>query len=264
MSIIFQLFSAEDLRKLDYSELEDLREAVLKALQDDSSKASKPRTEVSGLTKPPETVQELKQIVQAVFEYPPPQRATRSTNSRESVQNELRALKNRILEVLNTPAEKLYLNLTEKTEIDEESPPNIQNQPGVNEALKNRFHEVYRQLKATSSSPPPTFDYDKLINPAISSQEELILRWAISCELNHIEFYDRLLTAKKAAYAEFTKMMRTGRRSRNAIPGFEEAHIKPPDSRYSPFNPRNPLYRQYVESPRSAPKPPGSYTPTGS
>jgi hypothetical protein len=128
------------------------------------------------------------------------------------------------------------------------------------EALRKRFHEVYLQLKATSSSPSPAFDYDKLINSSLSPAEKKILRWAISCELNHIEFYDRLLTAKKAAYPAFKAIMRTENKAvgRKAIEEFEESHIKPPDSRYSPFNPRSPLYRQYVEPPRPAPNPLGS------
>jgi hypothetical protein len=260
MSIIFQLFSAEDLRKLEYDELQSLRQTVLKALQNDSSKTSKLRTQGSGLAKPPETAQELKDKIQEVLATPP--KATRPTNPHEAAQNELKALKNALLEVLNIPAEKLYLNLTEKTKFDDESPPNVQTEKWVSEVLIKRFHEVYLQLKATSDLLPPTFEYDKLINPYLNDVEELILRWAISCELNHIEFYDRLLTAKKAAYEAFVGMIRKGSvGGRDPIEKFAEAHIKPPDSRYSPFNPRSPLYRQYVEPPKPAPKPPESYPP---
>jgi hypothetical protein len=258
MSIIFQLFSAEDLRKLELSELEALRETVLKALQDESSRASRRRTPVSGLTRPPETVQELTERIQEVIK--PPSKVASSINPRETAQNELRVLKNTILEVVNTPAEKLFLNLTEKTEFNEESPPSIREQEWVREALMKRFHEVYLQLKATSSSIPPTFDYDRLIDPGLNAVEELILRWAISCELNHLEFYDRLLTAKKAAYAAFIKMMQEGKGTRRPIKSYGEANIRPPDSKYSPLNPRSPLYRQYVESSRSVSKPPESYT----
>jgi hypothetical protein len=259
MSIIFQLFSAEDLQKLDLSELEALRETVLKALQDESSRASRGRRSASGSSKPPETVQELTETIQGVLKNPP--KVASALNARETAQKELRTLKNTILEVVNTPAEKLFLNLTEKTEFNDESPPDIATQEWVREALAKRFHEVYLQLKAPSSAIPPTFDYDKLIDQGVSAVEELILRWAISCELNHLEFYDRLLTARKAAYPAFIKMMQEGKGPRQPIKAFEEANIRPPDSKYSPFNPRSPLYRQYVESSRSASKPPQSYPP---
>jgi hypothetical protein len=193
MSIIFQLFAAEDLQKLDINELEALREEIKSALEN------------AGLAK----------------------------------------------------EGKLHLNLRPKVEPNQESPRELRVQPPwVQEALLKRFYEVSHQLK----TPPvdlsqQSFDFDNLIkqrnDPKNQSKEELILKWAISCELNHIEFYFALLKAKEGVEAFFERYptakakLLTETQRRAADPKAEKVRTKDPDSAYSPFNPRHPLYRQY-------------------
>lgn len=204
MSIIFQLFSAEDLQKLDISELEALSDEVKAVLSDP-----------------------IKPLIKDG---------------------------------------KLHLNLKPKVKPDGESPADLYGQkykPLVEEALLKRFYEVSHQLK----TPPldlskQSFDFEKLTeqrnDAATQAKEKLILEWAISCELNHIEFYFALLKAKEGVEnfyikhpAAKEKLLTAEQRQTKATYGTpQEVRTKDPDSAYSPFNPRHPLYKQYHEPPR--------------
>ena len=212
MSIIFQLFAAEDLQKLDMNELNALREEIKSALEN------------AGLYK----------------------------------------------------EGKLHLNLRPKVEPDEESPKDLRIQPPwVKEALLKRFYEVSHQLK----TPPvdlsqQSFDFDNLItqrnDTKNQSKEELILNWAISCELNHIEFYFALLKAKEGVEAFFKRYptakdkLLTEAQRRSTNPQEKEVRTKDPDSLYSPFNPRHPGYREYSNLSRSGPGTTGQPPASGS
>jgi hypothetical protein len=200
MSIIFQLFSAEDLQKLTRDELLLLRDKIVEAL------------------KPPD---------QPELEELPP----------------------------------FELNLTPKTIPDNPTPPQW-----VHDALLKRFYEVSHQLKTPPrNTSQERFDYDGLIQKRKSedtqSQEELILNWAISCELNHIEFYESLLKAQKVAYDFFEQTIRARIPKTSETPETKEAErprarSKEPDSAYSPFNPRHPLYKQFSDLSKPVPNPP--------
>lgn len=182
MSVIFQLFCAEDLQKFDYKELEDLRQTVITALRS---------------------------------------------------------------------AEPLCLNLTEKPEPDPGTPPR------VHEALNKRFDEVSHQLKSPQLNPSQrTFAFNAHIQQrnakATQDKEDLILNWAITCEVNNFEFYSPLLQAKKAAYDFFEQKIKAKMAARGEpVPD----RVRPigPDSPYSPFNPRHPLYGLFYDL--SQPKP---------
>jgi hypothetical protein len=204
MSIIFQLFSAEDLQKLDIEELKGLRDEIKKALEE------------AGM-------------------------------------------------VID---DKLHLNLKEKVKPDENSPFDQNSPPEwVREALLKRFNEVSHQLKTPPISPSQqAFNFDALIAQRKSQEtqdkEELILNWAISCELNHIEFYFPLLKAREAAYKYFEdnprikeKLQIKEKPQAKVVVVPKEVRTKEPDSAYSPFNPRHPLYRQYDDISKSAPEP---------
>jgi hypothetical protein len=197
MSIIFQLFSAEDLRKLNKDDLEHLRNEILEALQD------------AGVLK---------------------------------------------------ADGKLHLNLREKVKPDAETPPGLNPQSSwVEEALLKRFYEVSHQLKTPprDSSQQP-FNFQDLINNRNNTVEEVtILNWAISCELNHLEFYYALLAARKGVdnfYERYpdakAKLLTDEQRQETKDITLEKVRAKDPDSAYSPFNPRHPLYRQYDDASR--------------
>jgi hypothetical protein len=194
MSIIFQLFSAEDLQKFTAEELDKLRDAIIDALKD------------GGLFKDG----------------------------------------------------KLHLNLEPKVKSDAESPPDLHPQPlWVQEALLNRFNEVANQLKTPQPNPPPNlFEFEELIKKRNSTDtqavQEKILNWAISCELNHIEFYYALLKAKEGVNKFYeqnpeakAKLLTNAQRQQTEYITPQEVRTKDPDSAYSPYNPRHPLYKQY-------------------
>jgi hypothetical protein len=214
MSIIFQLFSAEDLQKLSYDELIQLRDKIIEALR------------------PPDQP--------TLTELPP-----------------------------------LKLNLTPKTEIDQNSPPELRPPPQwVQEALLKRFNEVFQQLKTSPDNlSQQPFNFNDLIRQRndlyAQAKEKLILEWAISCELNHIEFYYSLLKARKAAYDFFEQTISARTQKAPEIPGTKEEEPpkfrkKEPDSLYSPFNPRHPLSGLFYNLSKPVPNPPGGPTPSGS
>jgi hypothetical protein len=176
MSVIFQLFCAEDLQQLTYAQLQELKTAVVNALEGGT---------------PSQTL------------------AQDSTSYHPRV------------------PQPLTLQISLNTTPSEDTPPQVK------EALNNRFHEVSHQLTSLRLKlPQQNFDFEALRsqrNNTASTEEDLILQWAISCEVNNFEFYKRLLDASKAAYEWF----------------FREKGQRPkgPDSLYSPFNPLHPLYK---------------------
>jgi hypothetical protein len=214
MSIIFQLFAAEDLQKLEKDELIKLRDEILAALE----------TELG----------------------------------------------------FKREEGKLHLNLKEKVGPDEETPPGLNPQPPwVQEALSKRFYEVSHQLKTPPRDPlQQSFNFQALINErknaGTQEKEELILNWAISCELNHIEFYYALIVAKKGVDNFYTKYpaakrkLLTEEQRRAPEPTLDKVRTKDPDSLYSPFNPRHPLYRQYYDASRSGPETTAQTAPSAS
>jgi hypothetical protein len=215
MSIIFQLFSAEDLQKLEELELLELSRAIRAALNDPINR-------------------------------------------------------------LPIEDGKLHLNLRQKVEPNAESPAGLNPQPKwVQEALLKRFHEVSHQLK----TPPldlsqQPFDFEKLFeernDPKTQSTEKLILNWAITCELNHLEFYVALLVAKQAAdeffedkaHVSIKRKLLTPEQQKNEET--EKVRFKDPDSVYSPFNPRHPGYKQYFDVLGSGPGTTGQTTSSSS
>lgn len=118
--------------------------------------------------------------------------------------------------------------------------------PAVLEAIQKRFDEVSQQLQAPSpeaAAAPPHLDaarelYRQLLGHRTERsgvnepEEDRILEWAISCEVNNYNFYYALLEIKQKAYRMFQR--RTGQRP------------KGPDTLYSPFNPQHPLYDLYA------------------
>jgi hypothetical protein len=123
-----------------------------------------------------------------------------------------------------------------------------QTPPEVLEAIRRRSEEVSQQLISPSPGDPsgrPKLDPSQELFPQVSAQpsiqsasaakkkenEETILRWAISCEVNNFNLYYPLWQIKNQAYKWFLE--NTGKRP------------KGPDSPYSPFNPHHPLYNLY-------------------
>ena len=120
--------------------------------------------------------------------------------------------------------------------------------PEILEAIQKRSEEVSHQLISPSPGDPsdrPRLDPSQELFPQVSAQssiqpasaakkkenEETILQWAISCEVNNFNLYYPLWQIKNEAYRWFLE--KTGKRP------------KGPDSPYSPFNPLHPLYNLF-------------------
>lgn len=100
----------------------------------------------------------------------------------------------------------------------------------IKDLIKQRFIDVSQRLHIPLPYDlPAQSDPDNYCpqQPAPNSPEE-VLRWAISCEVNHVNFYYPLLLIKERAYKMFVDELRQRPRG--------------PDSPYSPFNPLHPLY----------------------
>jgi hypothetical protein len=175
VSIIFQLFCAEDLQRLTYQELEELRQTIISALGD---------------------------------------------------------------------APTLPLKLTPNTTPDPVPPAPIQ------EALNKRFQDISHQLKAPQLNPPQQdFNFATLMtrlrDSTTQTKEDRILEWALSCEVNHFEFYNVLLRARTAAYDFFDRTIKAQMAARKEPVPDAKIRPKDPDSPYSPFNPRHPLSKLF-------------------
>jgi hypothetical protein len=185
MSVIFQLFCAEDLKKLTKLQLEGLREAVGTALRNYFGSA---------------------------------------------------------------PEAPLFLSLkvSHRTDLPQQAPDK------VDEALKKRFREVSHQLESPQLQPPErSFNFETFKearrSPTKIEQEELILQWAITCEVENYAFYLPLLHAKKVAYDYFDAEIRKNMEFKGQNPPKEKILPIGPDSLYSPFNRRHPLYNLFYD-----------------
>ena len=188
MSVIFQLFRADDLKMLSKDKLEDLKKTVNDALKD----AQQELQSYAGSPKDPS---------QQKSPY------------------------------VDTPSESLRLNISNKPDPSPHTPPQLRST--LDRALDKRFHEVSQQLKSTQARSASDFNARlnrvHLNKPDSEEQakEEMILEWAMSCEVNNFEFYYPLWYARKEAREFFLR--ETGQEP------------KDPDSPYSPFNPDHPF-----------------------
>ena len=110
----------------------------------------------------------------------------------------------------------------------------------VLEALQKRIARVSEQLQSPLPSTPSDLSALDPSQPIVTAarrkaleqdEEDTISQWAISCEVNNFNFYYPLLLIKEMAYTMFSE--KTGKRPRG------------PDSLYSPFNERHPLYETF-------------------
>jgi hypothetical protein len=150
-----------------------------------------------------------------------------------------------LLEIIqrHLPARRLILEATNDTRL--EHPNEIPDQ--IPTEIQKRFDAVSEQLQSSLPTAPADAQQfelqesllDQLITarrklaPLSQDEENIILQWAISCEVNHYNFYHPLLKIKEEAYALFKD--KTGHPP------------KGPDSYYALFNPLNPLYELFTE-----------------
>jgi hypothetical protein len=187
MSVIFQLFRADDLNMLSSNQLDELKKQINAALKAAQQELQSPARSPGGSPK-----------------RKPPSGAT--------------------------PPESLSLKILHQPDPSPNTPPQIRRV--LDRALDNRFREVSQQLKSTQPQSASNF-HTRLrghrgeTDSEEQAKEEMILGWAMSCEVNNFEFYYPLWYAKNVAHDFFRK--ETGQEP------------KGPDSPYSPFNPGHPF-----------------------
>jgi hypothetical protein len=258
MTVIFQLFSADDLKMLSTDRLEELRDAITATLIE-----AQDLEQIDKVTTVMMKAQDFEQTDKKVH-YKITDESLNQLRSEyvpEDVIGVLEGIKNKNFmreeAFLNMLVEKLVekigeertsqykplimqhankqflrplqLGVKDKTFLPPYAPQKIK------KALDERFREVSQQLNSALSS--EDFDFETRFNNTFSIQQDseeikqkrLISEWAISCEVNNFEFYYPLLYIKEKAYNKFYDLT-NGKRP------------KGPDSIYSPLNPHHPLY----------------------
>jgi hypothetical protein len=187
MAVIFQLFRADDLKLLSMDQLDELKKQINAALKE-------AQQELQSHAESPKASSELK------------------TPSAE------------------TPPESLCLKIAQNPDPPANTPPQIRS--ALDKALEARFRNVSQQLKSTQPWSASNFSarlsqiHLGQPDPKEQAKDEMLLEWALSCEVSNFEFYYPLWYAKKVAYNFF----------------YQETGQEPkgPDSLYSPFNPGHP------------------------
>jgi hypothetical protein len=208
MSVIFQLFRADDLKMLSTDQLNELKKKINVALED-------AQQELQSHTGSSEDASQQK----LPSEETPPGTLRLKISPKEK-----------------TP-EPLRLKISSNPDPSTTIPPQIR--AALNRAIDKRFHEVSQQLK--SAQPRSASNFKARLNrihlnqpdPEEQEKEKTILEWALSCEVNNFEFYYPLWHAKNVAYDFFLR--KTGQEP------------KGPDSPYSPFNRDHPFSKFFYD-----------------
>jgi hypothetical protein len=207
MSVIFQLFCAEDLKQLTELQINELKSAIVETVENLQDPFLDASLVTSGLIQ--------NRHMQRLL---PQQRRTRSYSRKGA-----------------TASSSTTVNISQEQAI--EIPPDAL------DTLKKRVHDVFHQLTSELPSGPssslgaskltPAELLDQLLGPAdlakLTATGKEILAWALTCELANLKAYKALQSVKAEAekkFMEFTKGQRP----------------KGPDSLYSPFYPLSPLY----------------------
>lgn len=224
MSIIFQLFRADDLNLLDEKQLVELKEIVaeeMRELQDTSLES------FIAVSKHIKNVH-MTRLLPDLFEL----------RQRKAEEPALRRLDDFQLRKLIERGER-----QESVKVKEESK---QYPPEDIDRLKRRAHEVFRELMPGElpEDRAPTFSestgyipdlLDQLLSPAdlaklkerLGTKGHVILAWALTCELANLKTYKALQKIRERTEAKFME--------------FTKQRAKGPDSYYSPFYPLHPL-----------------------
>ena len=206
MSIIFQLFSAEDLKQLTDGQYDELRKVVVEAVENSNDTALK-----ASLT--------IALHIQSKH-LPTPQGVYTTINP-----------------ALQNPAASIDIKNEDIDHFPESAKAVLRN------VLRKRINVVFQQLTGrlpTDSSSLPASEIptiDEFLDAAdmvalknrVGDHGRRILESALTCELANLKTYEALKDVKQQAEAEFIRLT-GGQRP------------KGPDLIYSPFYPRHPLY----------------------
>jgi hypothetical protein len=187
MSIIFQLFNAENLKNLSNEQLDQLLDSIIHKVDDSTNNVLRA------------SMASAKQIENELRKNPPPDYAAE------------------VIDMLRKRAHEVFQQLI--------SQPSS-NQPGP----FNRAASMFDQLLSAE-------DFERLnLDTQLSGARRKILLWAITCELDNLNSYRTLQRIQEEARTEIHDPKQTV----DQVEG--QQRFKDPDSVYSPFNPRSPVY----------------------
>jgi hypothetical protein len=219
MSVIFQLFCAEDLKQLEPEQINELKRIV----GDEVRKSQDPSLEASLQTSKIIQERHMRTLLH-------PGRA-RSGRARSSSSPPA------------SPPTSMRISPDRVIQIPEEA----------RDTLRKRAREVFHQLTSEQPSGPSgslaasSELPNQLLSPAdlakLEDNEKEILAWALTCELANFKTYEALQHLKQIVEEKFMDFMEANRKGRQRPKG--------PDSLYSPFYPLSPLY----DPDRSRPNP---------
>jgi hypothetical protein len=209
MSIIFQLFCAEDLKQLTPKQLDDLRDIVgqeVRQLQDTFLEAS---VAISGLIQASHMQSLLPTTSYPIAVSPPSIVNISQRSATDFDQRALDRLRERVREVFQQLTGELPTGPSHPLDS-----PKLTSNALLNQLLNQA-------------------DLDKLEATAGPRGRE-ILAWALTCELANFNTYKAFERVKQRAEDMFIQFMKEQ--------GKGEQRPKGPDTAYSPFYPGNPLY----------------------
>ena len=231
MSIIFQLFSAEDLKKLlNTREMEELKNEIRKAADAPGNfliKNARTRILQPVLKDAQQTQRELQDA---------PMHAQNAQAEHEAVQKAEQALQNyrqALTTVLRERAYEVFQQLTgqqsrhrlRNERIDLLSPelPDLSQLPDLQEPItQTKLNRLRRQENESWKTFCPQLLHPDDLN-RLDEFENEILKLAITCELDNFNFYYALQSVKQSAYAKFFDLAAKNR-------------PKGPDTRYALLN----------------------------
>jgi hypothetical protein len=208
MSVIFQLFCAEDLKQLTEEQVRDLRDRIGRAVQNSHDPTLKASLVLSGLIQGEHMPQLL------------PRTSYQGSRPRRSVNiapGDVTFIPQKIIEQLRKRLREVFQQLTSELPSGQSSAPTAQPRTPA---------EVLYQLLSQE-------DLEKLERKA-GPQGYDILAWALTCEIANFKTFEALQSIKKQAEEIFMQFMKDQ--------GKGEQRPKGPDTLYSPFYPLSPLY----------------------
>jgi hypothetical protein len=210
MSIIFQLFCAEDLKQLTTEQVEELKEKIGQAVRSTDDAPLKTSLRLSQLIQN-EHMQRLLSLGPYLKATRPPSRAVNIT------QADVTSIPQKTIELLRKRLREVFQQLTSELPSGQSSSPTPQ--PRTPTDIINQCLSQEDLATLERKAGPQGYE---------------ILAWALTCEIANFKTIETLQSIKKQAEELFMQFMKEQ--------GKGEQRPKGPDTLYSPFYPLSPLY----------------------
>ena len=209
MSVIFQLFHAEDLKQLTPAQLEELKQIIKQAVKDSQDTLLNASLAISNLI-------HRRHMQKLLPEYSYP--------------------------TIGSPPSTVNISQWSTTDFQQRALNKL------TERVREVFHQLTGAWPTGPSGQPrsPTLPPEELLNQLLSQADldtlaatagptgHKILAWALTCELANFKTYEAFERVKERAEETFIRLMKEQ--------GKGEQRPKGPDTPYSPFYPGNSLY----------------------